>query len=142
MLGRLGFAWALRGRGARDVGSLSTCGVDVVEWLNLGAATSHNLCLLDLEHAVDDDCVCVSQRDNSHVSAQLLAILLVLFIHVKHQLLCHVARHLVLIVKAGRDAQMKGFFRLFLTRAFFEPATLTSESQFHNIVLHTLRRIL
>lgn len=106
--------------------SLNDNGVRIVEGLNLCAAPRNDLSLLDLEHAIDNSRVRICALDEPQIAFEFFAILHILNIHVLQQLLSHFARHLILIVKAGRDAEVQWFFRFFLSGSLFEATAFTS----------------
>lgn len=68
--------------------------------------------------------------------------LLVLFVNVEKELLCHGAGKNVLIVKSRTYTKVKWFFGLLLLGTFFETTTFASKSEFNDVVLHATRRIL
>ena len=99
--------------------------VSVVQWLDLSAAPSHALKLLDLEDAA------ALRRTN--VPAVALAVLFVLLVDVEKQLLNLGARCHVLRVKARADAEVERVFGLLLLRPLLEPGSLASEAKLYDL---------
>ena len=95
--------------------------------------------LLYLKNSVDHDRIGI---DYAQFFPLLFAVLFVFLVYVQQQFLGHRARHLILVVKPTADAQVQRLPGLLLSGPFAEPGASAPESQFYNVVLHALRRIL